>query len=104
MATGIAYPYIEKLESEPARLQRMPRIRISQIVADYLAHGWSPEEICRQHPHLTPAEAHTAMAYYYDHQEEIDQELNEEFRQSEHTRLSAPPTKFVLRMRNEGRL
>ena len=24
---------------------------------DYLSHGWSPDEMCRQHPYLTPAEA-----------------------------------------------
>jgi hypothetical protein len=46
---------------------------------DYLAHGWSAEEMCRQHPYLTPAEAHAAMAYYYDHAEEIDQEIKIDF-------------------------
>ena len=82
----------------------MPRIRVSQIIGDYLAHGWSPEEMCRQHPYLTLSEAHTAMAYYFDHPVEIDLELNEEFQQSEQSRLSAMPSKFVLRMRAEGRL
>jgi uncharacterized protein (DUF433 family) len=104
MANVLAYPHIEKPDNEPARLQRVPRVRVSQIVADYLAHGWSPEEMCRQHPYLTLAEAHTAMAYYFDHQEEIDRELEEELKQSEASRLSAPPSKFLLRMRAEGRL
>lgn len=104
MANVLAYPHIEKPDNEPARLQRVPRVRVSQIVADYLAHGWSPEEMCRQHPYLTLAEAHTAMAYYFDHQEEIDRELEEELKQSEASRLSAPPSKFLFRMRAEGRL
>lgn len=82
----------------------MPRVRVSQIVADYLAHGWSPEEMCRQHPYLTLAEAHTAMAYYFDHQEEIDRELTAEFAKSEKDRASSPPSPFVLRMRALGRL
>ena len=48
---------------------------------DYLAYGWSVEEICRQHPYLTPSEAHTAMGYYFDHQAEIDSEISDEWAQ-----------------------
>jgi uncharacterized protein (DUF433 family) len=104
MTTAPAYPHIEKTGDEPARLIRVPRIRVSQIVADYLTHGWSPEEMCRQHPYLTLAEAHTAMAYYFDHQSEIDRELEAELQQSEKDRQSAPPSKFILRMRAQGQL
>jgi uncharacterized protein DUF433 len=104
MTTAPVYPHIEKKGNEPARLSRVPRVRISQIVADYLAHGWSPEEMCRQHSYLTLAEAHTAMAYYFDHQEEIDLELAAELQQTDKDRASAPPSKFLLRMRADGRL
>lgn len=104
MATSVAYPHIEKLGNEAARLSRVPRIRISQIVADYIAYGWSPEEMCRQHDYLTLAEAHTAMAYYFDHQSEIDLELDAEMDECAHDRSSAAPTNFLLRMRAEGRL
>ena len=45
---------------------------------DYLAYGWSADEISRQHPHLTLAEVHAAMGYYYDHQQEIDAEISAE--------------------------
>jgi uncharacterized protein (DUF433 family) len=99
MIASPVYPHIEKPADEPARLERMPRVRVSQIVADYLAHGWSPEEMCRQHPYLTLAEAHTAMAYYFDHQEEIDRELAAEVAENEKDRASSPPSPFVLRMR-----
>ena len=104
MTTAQAYPHIEKPVNEPARLSRVPQVRISQIVADYLAHGWSPEEMCRQHPYLTLAEAHTAMAYYFDHQPEIDRELEAELLASEQDRTSAPPSNFLTRMRAQGRL
>ncbi len=48
---------------------------------DYIAYGWSVEEICRQHLYLTLAEAPAAMGYYFDHQEEIDQEITMEWQQ-----------------------
>src|SRR5271165_1869932 len=104
MSTSIAYPHILKLAGESARLERLPRLRVSQIVADYLAHGWSPEEMCRQHPDLTLSEAHSAMAYYFDHQQEIDLELQAELEQSERDRRSAAPSDLVLRLRAQGRL
>ncbi|MDB9420966.1 hypothetical protein [Microcystis aeruginosa] len=46
----MSYPHIEKQDDQPARLQRLPPIRVAQIVMDYLTYGWSVEEICRQHP------------------------------------------------------
>ena len=75
MSLALLYPHIEKHEAEPARLKRLPRIRVAQIVMDYLAHGWSPDEMLRQHPYLRPAEVHAAMGYYFDHQDEIDAEI-----------------------------
>jgi hypothetical protein len=101
VATGLAYPHIEKQDHEPARLQRLPRIRVAQIVMDYLALGWSPDEMCRQHPYLTPAEAHAAMAYYFDHQEEIDREIGLELAQVEQLQNSSilPPVMNRLRLR-----
>src|SRR5262249_52617383 len=102
MSTGTAYPHIEKANGEGARLQRLPRIRVAQIVMDYLAYGWTPEEMCRHHPHLTLAEAYSAMAYYFDHQDEIDAEIREEWAQVQHERTQAPRSPFYLRMRAKG--
>ncbi|HZU38285.1 MAG TPA: hypothetical protein VFA18_20340 [Gemmataceae bacterium] len=48
MTTTLAYPHIEKPDGSPAHLQRVPRVRVAQIVMDSLAHGWSAEEMCRQ--------------------------------------------------------
>ncbi len=48
MALNLVYPHIEKRPGEPARLQRVPRIRVAQLVMDYLAYGWSADEMCRQ--------------------------------------------------------
>jgi uncharacterized protein (DUF433 family) len=78
MALEITYPHVEKSGDEPAHLARVPRVRVAQIALDYLAYGWSADEMCRQHPYLKPAEAHAAMTYYFDHAEEIDAEIRAE--------------------------
>ena len=103
MASLIAYPHIEKRADEPARLQRLPRIRVAQIVMDYLAYGWSPDEMCRQHRHLTPAEVHAAMAYYFDHQSEIDKEIEAELAETEQVRTSGRPPPIIERLRLRSR-
>jgi len=100
----LSYPHIEKRDDQPARLQRLPRIRVAQIVMDYLAYGWSAEEMCRQHPYLTPAEAYAAMGYYFDHQEEIDQTIRQEWQQVQEDMAQAARSPFYLRMKARGLL
>jgi len=104
MSVETAYAHLEKPEGEPARLRRVPRVRVAQIATDYLAYGWSVDEMCRQHPYLTPAEAHSAMAYYFDHQAEIDAEIEAELKEAEKTRADAPPSPFATRMKAKGLL
>lgn len=104
MATDLTYPHIEKLDGEPARLTRLPRVRVAQLVMDHLAHGWSAEKICEEYPHLRPAEVHSAMAYYYDHRQEIEGEIEAEIKAIDAARAAAAPSAVVLRLRAKGLL
>lgn len=101
---ALSYPHIEKQDDQPARLQRLPRVRVAQIVMDYLAYGWSVEEICRQHLYLKPAEAHAAMGYYFDHQEEIDREITQEWEQVQTSITRVARSPFYTRMKARGLL
>jgi Protein of unknown function (DUF433) len=98
------YPHISKTQEQPAHLQRLPRIRVAQIVMDYIAYGWSVDEMCRQHLYLHPAEVYAAMGYYFDHQDEIDHEIRTEWEQAQQAKEQAPVSPFVLRMRARGLL
>ncbi len=104
MATQITYPHIEKPKNGSARLESMPKIRVARIVMDYLAHGWSPSEMCRQHSHLTLAQVHSAMAYYFDHQDEIDREIAAECSDVETGREQAANTPIRAKLRAKGLL
>src|SRR5438270_11907346 len=99
MSVAATYPHIEKIGGDPARLERLPRIRVAQIVIDYLNHGWSADEICLHYPHLKRAEVHAAMAYYFDHQPEIDAEIQAEQTLGDESRRSNPPTAVEVRLR-----
>jgi uncharacterized protein (DUF433 family) len=56
------------------------RVRVQDIYVDSEVLSKSPEEIVAALPHLTLAQVHAALAYYFDHREEILDEL----RQDEH--------------------
>jgi hypothetical protein len=60
--------------------------------------------MCRQHPDLTLSEAYSAMAYYFDHSQEIDAELEAEVKQSAQARASAQSPPLLLRLRARGRI
>jgi uncharacterized protein (DUF433 family) len=51
------------------------KVKVKEVVLDHLAHGWSADEIQEQHPHLTLAQVHGALAYYYDHAAEFAAEV-----------------------------
>jgi hypothetical protein len=40
--------------------------------SEKIAYGSSPEEIHFQHPHLSLAQIHAALTYYYDNQSQLD--------------------------------
>ena len=50
------------------------RIRVSVIV-DWFRQGKTAEEIVAIYPHLRPADVYDALAYSYDHFEEIERDL-----------------------------
>jgi uncharacterized protein (DUF433 family) len=50
-------------------------IKVVEIVLDHLAHGSDAEEIRRQFPFLSLGQIHSALGYYYDHQEEVERDI-----------------------------
>ncbi|HEV2763557.1 MAG TPA: DUF433 domain-containing protein [Pyrinomonadaceae bacterium] len=50
-------------------------VKVVEVVVDKIVHGSSPEEIHFQYPHLSLAQIHAALTYYYDHQAELDAEV-----------------------------
>src|ERR1700752_4149269 len=104
MITALAYPHIVRANGQPACPETHPRVRVAQIVMDYLAHGWSPDEICNQYPHLRHADVYAAMTYYHDHRDEIEAEIQDELKQLENDRKLATPSPFYLRMKAAGKV
>jgi hypothetical protein len=99
MPVTIAYPHIAKAGHEPARLERLPRIRVADVVLPHLVHGWSADELHRQYPHLTLGEIHSCLGYYFDNAPEVEAVIAAESELASQLRDVAGRTKLGLRLR-----
>ena len=54
------------------------RVRVQDIYVDAEIFGKSPDEIVASLPHLTLAQVHAALAYYFDHRAQILDELRQD--------------------------
>ena len=55
--------------------------KVIEIVLEHLAYGWSADEICRQHPHLSLSKVYAALSYYYDNQLAFEAEMDRQLDQ-----------------------
>lgn len=67
--------------------------KVIEVALDMIAHGWSSEEVHFQHPHLSLAQIHAALGYYYDHKAELDAQIERSVR-NVHTRRSRSSEDF----------
>ena len=51
------------------------RVRVQDIVSDHELHGMTADEIAREYPHLSLAQVHAALSYYFDHRELVRSQM-----------------------------
>jgi uncharacterized protein (DUF433 family) len=80
-------------------------VKVIEVVLDHTGYGWSADEIHRQYPYLSLAQIHSALAYYFDHKQEIDEEIQRQRAEYEELRAKAnAESPFLKRMRALGKL
>jgi uncharacterized protein (DUF433 family) len=52
------------------------KVKVIEVALDKIVHGSSLEEIHFQYPHLSLARVYAALAYYYEHQNELNSETS----------------------------
>jgi len=77
-------------------------MKVTELVSEKTAYGWSPEELCINHPYLTLGQIHSALAYYWDHQEALDQDIERRLKQVDEIREQNPPIPLVARLKEQG--
>lgn len=74
MSTATAYQHVFLDEEGVAQIAGA-NTKVIEIVLATRATGESPEVLSQGLPHLTPAQIHSALAYYWDHKDALDAEI-----------------------------
>lgn len=102
--TTTSYAHID-FKPSGAPIIKGTRFRVDLIVKDYIEGRMSPDEIAASYPPLTLGQVHAALAWYYDHKDEMDRQVKEDDRRDAdlRARLDQGP-QFLERLRQEGRI
>jgi uncharacterized protein (DUF433 family) len=103
---NIAATRYEHIEVSPAGVPTIAgtTMKVAELVAEQMAYGWSPEELHFQHTYLTLGQIHAALAYYWDHKEEVDRDIEQRLARTDQLRQRAATSPLVARLRSKGRL
>jgi uncharacterized protein (DUF433 family) len=77
-------------------------MKVIELVLDRIAYGWSPEELHFQHPYLTMGQIYSALAYYADHQEELDADIQRRLEFVDHMQRTLTPPPLINRLKTKG--
>ena len=79
-------------------------MKVVELVVEKMAYGWSAEELHFQHPYLTLGQIHSALAYYCDHANELDRDIERRLESAEQMRRDAGPSPLVAKLKSKGLL
>jgi uncharacterized protein (DUF433 family) len=74
-------------------------MKVIELVLEKTAYGWSPEELHFQHPYLTLGQIYSALAYYSEHQEEMDWEIERQLEFVDRMQKTMGPSPLVARLK-----
>jgi uncharacterized protein (DUF433 family) len=77
-------------------------MKVVELVLAQAAYGWSAEELRLQFPHLTLGQIHSALAYYWDHREEMDGDIERRMEKVGRIQKATPVPPLVKRLKEKG--
>jgi uncharacterized protein (DUF433 family) len=80
------------------------KTKVIEVALDMIAHGWSPEEIHFQHPHLSLGQIHAALSYYHDHKAGFDAEIQRSIARVDELGAKAGDSPIRKKLRAMGKL
>ena len=77
-------------------------MKVVELILDHVAYGWSPEELHFQHSYLTMGQIHSALAYYWDHKAEFDEDIERRLQHVDEIRQATQSSLLVDRLKAKG--
>lgn len=98
MTTGAAY----HVEMDSDGIARLPgtSVKVREIAEEHLAYGWSAEMIHDQHPDLPLPRIYAALAFFYEHEAEMLEEMRRASSMSAEVRIRTENPALQARLRS----
>ena len=77
-------------------------MKVTELVLAQAAYGWSAEELHIQFSHLTMGQIYSALAYYWDHREELDSDIEKRVEKVDQIQKSTPASPLIKRLKDRG--
>lgn len=77
-------------------------MKVVELITSVKAYDWSPKELHDNYPHLTMSQIHSALAYYWDHKEEIDADMERREQYAERLQKEAGESPLSKKLRAQG--
>jgi uncharacterized protein (DUF433 family) len=74
-------------------------MKVVELVMAQQAYGWSPEELHFQHPDIPLSHIYSALAYYWDHREALDRDIERRSERVEQIRRELGPSDLAAKVR-----
>ena len=103
MLTQTSYEHIH-LDEDKVPVIAGTTMKVIELALEHIAHGWSPEELKYQHPFLDLGQVYSALAYYYDHKEIMDLEIENRLRKADSIREKMVQTPLRQKLQAKGLL
>ncbi|HEY9850239.1 MAG TPA: DUF433 domain-containing protein [Leptolyngbyaceae cyanobacterium] len=99
--TATEYKYVE-LDDRNVPILTGTNMKVIELVTGQIAYGWSPEELHFQHPYLSMSQIYSALAYYWDHKEELDADIQRREEYAKNLRQQAGESPLAKKLRAKG--
>ena len=90
------------LDKKEVPIVAATNMKVVELVLEKTAYGWSPEELHFQHPYLSLGQIYSALAYYWDHKEALDQDIEERLRRVNRIQKETGQTPLEDRLKSKG--
>jgi uncharacterized protein (DUF433 family) len=100
--TTTAYGHVV-IDSTGVPVLAHTNMKVVELVSEYLAYGWSPEELLFNHPYLSLGQIHSALAYYWDNKAILEKEIEDRLKRVDGLRNDHPEPSLMERLRARKR-
>ena len=78
------------------------RIKVKHVYIWVEQQGMTPAHVVAENPHITMAQVHAALAYYWSHSSEIKQEIEDEEKLVAELQAKAGPSKLAEKLKQSS--